>query len=367
MDNPGENIGVFKCTKCVFVTKYKSNLLRHMVRHDRETENDSEAALSCDACGQVFTNKYNCIRHKKLRCPKNPSAGQLVCHSGQSVCHSGQLVCHSGQLVCHSGQSVSQSCTKCIPDDYDDNDADKKGFPCPTCYKVFPKESRRIAHIPKCKHVQSPLECPKCNKVLSCKASKCKHLKRCKVTQMSPISNPSSVINATTSYNATNMTNNTTNNNIQNQFNNTININGLGKENLSCLTPDFLAKQALRIGSQGAMECIKAIHFNPQYPENHNIRLLANDDIDDHFVAVYDDDKWDIRDFACTVSDVLQHICMILKDRAGQQDFQKKYEDHWMAICERLNTLTRVSNPHDFYIIMRTMKLLLKNIEKVEV
>jgi hypothetical protein len=214
------------------------------------------------------------------------------------------------------------------------------------------------------------LECPKCNRILSCKESKYKHLKRCKAVpvterQLVPVTQPSSIVNATNSYN--NTTNNNTN--IQNQTinNNTINVNGFGQENIGYLTPEFLAKQALRIGSQGAMECIKAIHFNPEYPENQNIRLLANDDIDDHFVAVYDDDKWDIRDFACTVSDVLQHICMLLKNRAGQQDFKKKYEDHWMTICERLNKLTRVSNSHDFYIIMRTMKLLLKNLEKVEV
>jgi hypothetical protein len=167
----------------------------------------------------------------------------------------------------------------------------------------------------------------------------------------------------------TNSYNTTNNTNIQNQFNNnnTININGFGKESTQYLTSDFLAKQALRIGSQGAMECIKAIHFNPDHPENQNIRLLANDDIDKSFVAVYDEDKWDIRDFACTVSDVLQHVCLILKNRVGQQDFQRKYEDHWMSICDRLNKFTRTSNPNDFYTILRTMKHLMKDLESVTV
>ncbi len=365
MDNPGGNIGLHSCTKCSFTTKYKSNLLRHQVKHDRESEIDRQAALKCDACGQVFTNKYNCARHKKFRCSQNPSIVQYVNSQRQDVYSPSQNVYSPGQIVNSSTEKVNHVLNS---DTEDDNDESNRIFPCPTCYRVFSRESRRILHLPDCKHVTSSLQCYKCGLILASRSSKSQHIKRCSGTRLDmQRSQIASVVNANNSYNTT--TNNTTNNNtnIQNQINNTININGFGKESIGYLSSDFLAKQALRNGSQGAMECIKAIHFNPDHPENQNIRLLANDDIDKNFVAVYDEDRWDIRDIACTVSDVLQNVCILLKNRAGQVDFQKKYEDHWMSICDRLSKFTRTTNPHDFYTILRTVKHLIRNFEKIEV
>ncbi len=365
MENQGAEKRFFSCEKCSYTTKYKSNLTRHMVKHEREAELSRLAALKCDVCGQVFASKYNCDRHKKSKCSKNQLvadfASQPAVFASQPAVFASQPADFASQPADFASQPPCGVISQRISHSEDTESVSSgTGFSCPSCYKVFSRESRMNEHISKCKQIQSPLECPKCHVILSCSASKCKHIKRCKVVPNVPVA--TSIINATNYYNTTNNIQNNINNN-----NNNININGLGKENLTYLSLDFLAKQAIRSGSQGAIECIKAIHFNPEYPENQNIRLLANDDIDDHFIAVYDEEKWDIRDFACTVGDVLQHVCIMLKDRVGQRDFQKKYEDHWMTICDRLNKLTRASNPHDFYTIMRTLKLLLRDLDKVQV
>lgn len=68
-----------------------------------------------------------------------------------------------------------------------------------------------------------------------------------------------------------NIINNTIKNNQINSNNNII-INNFGSENTEYITDDML-KNLLLQGSNSIPSLIKQIHFNPNHPENHNIRI----------------------------------------------------------------------------------------------
>ena len=81
------------------------------------------------------------------------------------------------------------------------------------------------------------------------------------------------------------------NNNSNNTINNTIHINNYGEENLEMLTEEFKEKCVTR-PFYAILEIIKKIHFNDDYPENKNMRLLNKRD---NKIQVLDDGKWKYR------------------------------------------------------------------------
>jgi hypothetical protein len=85
--------------------------------------------------------------------------------------------------------------------------------------------------------------------------------------------------------------NNTQNNNSHNTINNTIHINNYGEENLEMLTDEFKEKCVTR-PFYAILEIIKKIHFNDDYPENKNMRLVNKRD---NKIQVLDDGKWKYR------------------------------------------------------------------------
>jgi hypothetical protein len=90
-----------------------------------------------------------------------------------------------------------------------------------------------------------------------------------------------------------NIQNNThnTQNNTQNTTINNIHINNYGEENLEMLTDEFKEKCVTK-PFYALIEIIKKIHFNDDYPENKNMRLLNKKD---NKIQVLDDGKWKYR------------------------------------------------------------------------
>ena len=67
--------------------------------------------------------------------------------------------------------------------------------------------------------------------------------------------------------------NNTQNNNTQNNTINNIHINNYGEENLEMLTDEF-KERCVTKPFYAILEIIKKIHFNDDYPENKNMRIV---------------------------------------------------------------------------------------------
>jgi hypothetical protein len=85
--------------------------------------------------------------------------------------------------------------------------------------------------------------------------------------------------------------NNTQNNNSNNTINNTIHINNYGEENLEMLTDEFKERCITR-PFYAIIDIIKKIHFNDDYPENKNMRLVNKRD---NKIQVLTDGKWKYR------------------------------------------------------------------------
>jgi len=79
-----------------------------------------------------------------------------------------------------------------------------------------------------------------------------------------------------------------------NIMNNTINIvapNNFTQENLDYLTGNYL-DGLLKIPYGSILDLLRHIHFNPNHPENHNIKIPNRKE---KFAIVYSDGKWEIR------------------------------------------------------------------------
>ena len=88
--------------------------------------------------------------------------------------------------------------------------------------------------------------------------------------------------------------NNTQNNNNNNTQNNTINnihINNYGEENLEMLTDEFKERCITR-PFYAIIDIIRKIHFNDDYPENKNMRIVNKRD---NKIQVLTDGKWQYR------------------------------------------------------------------------
>jgi hypothetical protein len=91
---------------------------------------------------------------------------------------------------------------------------------------------------------------------------------------------------------------NNTNNiniNINANSNNNITINVLGKEDHSHLTPELL-ERCIKMAESGVLEMVRKIHFNPDKPENHNVRITSIKDWQSGLIQFRQGDDWDLTD-----------------------------------------------------------------------
>ena len=80
--------------------------------------------------------------------------------------------------------------------------------------------------------------------------------------------------------------------NTQNVLNQTFNINAWGKENLGKVSEGLL-KNAVYNPEDGIINLIKHVHFNPDTPENSNLRLKKKKS---QIMEIFDGDSWIVKD-----------------------------------------------------------------------
>lgn len=78
--------------------------------------------------------------------------------------------------------------------------------------------------------------------------------------------------------------------NVQNVQYNNIGLIAYGKEDISKIDKDDIIKALMR-GFYSPLELTEKIHFNPKYPEYHNIYIP---NIKDKYVMIYDGKKWNL-------------------------------------------------------------------------
>lgn len=138
-----------------------------------------------------------------------------------------------------------------------------------------------------------------------------------------------------------------------NNFNSEVNLNPFGKEDISFLTNGVM-KNIFKNPDLGIAQLIRLIHFNPEIPQNHNVRLKNKKE---PYLNVFNGQNWELRDKDDTIQDLIISKKEIADDYfenlLTQQDAniiqkqdtiinaltQKKYETYTEAIDDYLNTI----------------------------
>lgn len=93
------------------------------------------------------------------------------------------------------------------------------------------------------------------------------------------------------------------NNNINsnNKITNNIMVNNYGEENINYITEKVL-KKLIYYPASAIPKLIAMKHFNPKYPENHNIKIT---NIHDKFAKRYKNGKWSIEDKKAVIAELV--------------------------------------------------------------
>jgi uncharacterized C2H2 Zn-finger protein len=249
---------------------------------------------------------------------------QNVIIEPQNVIIEPQNVIIEPQKVIIDPQNVIIEPQKVIIEKADDA---SHGYRCERCYKLFTTLWSLKRHEPICKEISNPLQCHICNKVFTHASNKSRHLQSCKIEfikkENSRIQEPPQPVAPQSS----NQINNNITINTQNTNNNitiNVNLNNFGEESLDHITQDMLTKFAKEINC-GIAKLIDTIHFNPEVPQNHNIRL---ENIKGQLVAVYQNNEWVIKDMNDTVKHLINNGCRLLTDHYYNSEELQKEDNH---------------------------------------
>ena len=133
-----------------------------------------------------------------------------------------------------------------------------------------------------------------------------------------------------------NTTNNIqTQNNIENQSVNIV-VNSFGHENIDHLTDQIICKIIKTAPFTSVPQLIEKIHFDPDHPENHNIKI-TNKKL--NYAEIVRDNKWVTANKKKVIDDVIQKSYELLDEKYSEnkadisekrqerfQNFQEKYE-----------------------------------------
>jgi hypothetical protein len=153
-----------------------------------------------------------------------------------------------------------------------------------------------------------------------------------------------------------NINHNTTINN--NTFN--IQLNSFGNENMSYLTPEFLT-YCLRNPKKGLSSLIEMIHYNKDYPENHNLRCKSlKNNVFERFV----DTHWTLCDASNTLDELIRKGYRILESHISQQSSNDPdfYDDeNTVYAIQRFRVVLTDKQSQDYYSVKRDLRLLVKD------
>lgn len=155
-------------------------------------------------------------------------------------------------------------------------------------------------------------------------------------------------------------THNTTNH-IDTQNNLTININAFGNENLDYLTDQVIIQCIGKV--YGAIPTIiEKIHFNPEHPENHNIKI-TNKKMP-HASIMCTDNKWKMVDREYAISTLVNNGYHLLDEKFNEDPsrFTEEKRKHYRRFQENYDndekdTMRRIKNDVELVILNGTKEV----------
>jgi hypothetical protein len=111
---------------------------------------------------------------------------------------------------------------------------------------------------------------------------------------------------------------------------------------------------------KGIVKLIKHIHFNPDVPENHNIRTHKND-----MVQVYEDGDWTIKSSTSTFSDLVANYKTEFGSKMSDPDFETYIECHisLKLLKENFAKFGHDESPAHYYRCIRDLKAIVADFE----
>ena len=176
--------------------------------------------------------------------------------------------------------------------------------------------------------VDNKFICNLCDKNYASKRTLNNHLKNHKNIDQTKINDKFEKMNDEINILKTKMSNFENNNNIviNNQQNNNIVINSpntfLG-EDISYLSANFVMKCAKNLNN-GLIDFIKTIRFNPDHPENMNVKVHR---LKQKTLYVFKSDRWEICDAKWTLEEMIIHGAKILNQHLITNIDQEKLLD----------------------------------------
>lgn len=145
---------------------------------------------------------------------------------------------------------------------------------------------------------------------------------------------------------------------INNTFNITINKNNFGAEDTSYITDDFI-KYCIENPSKGITELIENIHYNPEHPENHNIRCKS---LKKNIYEKLVDSEWTLCDASNTLDELIKKGYRIMNtyymdNIHNDTDIQ---DDEILQAKYQFFRFLSDKSSNQYYSVKRELRLLIK-------
>ena len=277
----------YECFRCGYNTKQKTHFKTHLNRKNvcEATEDDVEIEEIKKYYG--FENYYEPLQI-------TPKSLQITPKSLQTT-PTESLQNHSKSL---------QNPSKITPNNSKKLHFDDNTPTCEYCLRTYTRKDNLTKHLKTCKikkeaEILAIIQNEKIIKMEKESENMKREIEELKNFKLQTQHN----ITHTNSHNTIN------NNNINNSKN--IIINNYGNENLKHLRSKDFANLLNGIYS-AVPKLIKQIHFDPEHPENHNIKF-TNKKLP--YLKIMKDDKWETVDKKSELLDLIDNKCFLLREK----------------------------------------------------
>ena len=278
------------CNRCGHETKHKGNFKNHL-----ERKNVCKPILENISIEEVkflygLVTEYNTTQNDPKTTQNDPKMFKKKLNKRPKTTQNDPKTTQKQPKTTHFEQKTTQ------------NNPFLKS--CDFCLKSFKRPWHLKRHLNTCKGKQSyELD------LLNIQQKKIIELEKKLEEQKTGLSN-NTIIN-----------NNVSNiNNINNSRN--IIINNYGEENIKHLTNEYFAN-ILQGAFMAVPNLIKQIHFDPEHPENHNIKITNKKE---PYLKIMKDNKWQYVDKKTELIDIIDSKYFLLKERYYNLLEKKKYK-----------------------------------------
>lgn len=303
--------------------------------------------LTCPQCDYHTNKSFNLKRHIASRHNDLPATISSDTHNVSRNTH---IVSNNTHIVSNTTHNVSnntQNVNRPIP------------HVCSVCSKVFDRKYNMERHQAQCKGPR--LQCHQCKANFTSRQAKFKHMKLCKASESQVLANAptTNITNNTTNIQAQNVQNAQT---INNNNNIHIHINNIGEEDLSHITNEMLDRRLKEFYGQSLANLIYDVHFHPDHPHNHNIRMLNRKN---KTLNVREDNRWAIR-FCNDITDRLTfRYKNILITRLLDEEFQQnlEHETDFSQIQRDICSIDKKRDPESYYGVIHRILAAIEDLD----